>query len=163
MSTPTTRSIEHLRAEGWIEVPVTRGLFTLIDAADAPMVLCRKWQAHKRRDGKGWYIQNSDGVPLHRVLLGAGDKQIVDHINGDGLDNRRSNLRIGTQSLNCVNRRTTPGATMRGTLRAGKRWRARIKISGKVVNLGRYDTEEEAHAAYVDRAKQEHGAWFPVA
>lgn len=85
-------------------IPLTRGKFTIIDADDLPIVEGRSWQAHERRDGKGWYAV-SDGTRMHRLLMNAPSNQIVDHRDGDGLNNRRGNLRIGTVcvALNATN------------------------------------------------------------
>ena len=99
---------------------------------------------------------------MHRVLMRPKSHEIVDHINGDGLDNRRCNLRVGTQSKNCVNRKVTPGANMRGTRPKKGRWQAYIKLAGKQRSLGYFDTEHEAHAAYVAEARRLHGDWMPL-
>jgi len=99
---------------------------------------------------------------MHRLLVGAWGQEIVDHIDGDGLNNTRANLRIGTQSQNCVNRRTTPGIHLRGARPKKGKWQAYIKYQGKQVSLGYYGTEQEAHEAYLSAAKSLHGNWMPL-
>ena len=145
-----------------VRIPLTRGQFAIIDAEDAPLVAGRKWQAHPRRDGKGFYAANSEGVKLHRFLLCAKQGQIVDHRNGDGLDNRRGNIRIGSQSGNCVNRQQTPGVYLRGARPKKGKWQAYIKFQGKQRSLGYFDTEREAHDAYVSEARRLHGDWMSL-
>lgn len=142
-------------------IELTRGQITVVDVADFSELSKRSWSAHPRRDGKGFYAVSSNGQRMHRVLLNAAPEQIVDHIDGDGLNNRRTNLRIGTQSQNCVNRKITPGIYLRGVQPKKRKWRACIKHQGKNKSLGYFNTEQEAHAAYVAAAKEIHGDWYP--
>ena len=149
-------------ARGIATIPLTLGQVTIVDEADLPLVERHTWQARPRRDGKGFYAVNSGGTRLHRLLLGVWDDRIVDHIDGDGLNNRRNNLRAGTQSQNCVNRRTTPGKYLRGARPKKGKWQAYIKLAGRQRSLGYFDTQEEAHAAYLAEAVQLHGDWMPL-
>lgn len=145
-----------------VAVPITFGLVTIVDETDFPLIANRRWQAHRRRDGKAWYAV-SDGLRMHRYLMGVEDpKAIVDHKDGDGLNNRRSNLRVGTQSQNCVNRLTTPGPYLRGVQPHKNRWKATIKYKGKTRHIGYYGSEIEAHAAYMRAAIELHGDWMPL-
>ena len=77
---------------------------------------------------------------------------IVDHINGDTLDNRKQNLRICTQSGNCMNRRKGANKTSiyKGVtfLKSKKRWMAQIKTKGNRKPLGTFKTEDKAAIAY---------------
>lgn len=78
----------------------------------------------------------------------------IDHINGDGYDNRLINLREATRDLNTANSVTIGKNRLKGTsLARSGRWQARIK-KGVPIHLGTFDTAEEAHAAYVKAAKQ---------
>lgn len=100
--------------------------------------------------------------PLHRRILGlptyADDRRDVDHINGDGLDNRRENLRIGTRSQNLANSASRGGSSEYKGVSFDKqtgRWKAQITINNVPRNLGRHDTPEQAALAYniaADRA-----------
>ena len=88
---------------------------------------------------------------LHRVIMNAKPDEIVDHINGNPLDNRRENLRIASGKQNQGNRKKSSGTSSRykGVSRQpNMRWRAQIKIDGKQTSLGTYSTELEAAMAY---------------
>lgn len=87
-------------------------------------------------------------VSMHRLVVGAEAGDVVDHINGNGMDNRRENLRIATPQENARNRRPMDGS-FKGVKRAGKRWRAMIKVDGgKRLLIGDFDTAEKAAYAY---------------
>lgn len=74
----------------------------------------------------------------------------IDHIDGNRANNRISNLRDVSQSLNVVNARTAlPKSGFKGVRSSGSRWRAYAENKGKYIGLGTYDTPEEAHAAYI--------------
>ena len=118
----------------------------------------------KKRNGK------IKGIYLHRVIIERIlDRKLkaderVDHIDGNGLRNTRSNLRVATHSQNLANRGATTDS-ISGSKGAhwdkqtGK-WRARITVNYRTINLGRYDTSEEAHRAYCEAAEKYHGEFF---
>ena len=145
-----------------ITIPLTLGQQAIISEPDLSLIAPHSWHARPRRDRKGFYAVNNSGIRMHRLLLGVWDKRIVDHINGDGLDNRRENLRAGTQAQNCINRRQTPGDLPRGVSQKGRKYRAQIKQAGRYVSLGYFDTPEAAHAAYMTAAIRLHGDWMPL-
>ena len=88
----------------------------------------------------------------HRLLMNDPIGMLVDHINTNGLDNRKSNLRIATDQVNQHNRKAK-GYTWD---KKNKKWKAHIGINGKVKNLGLYKTEAEARAAYLAAKKIYH-------
>jgi len=143
-------------------IKLTLGKFAIVDDDDFYTLSQITWQAQRRSDGKGFYAVSSTGIRMHRMILNAKCDEIVDHIDGDGLNNSRSNIRIGTQSQNCVNRKTTPGKYMRGTRPKNGRWQAYIKYNGKQRSLGYFSEEHIAHRAYLDEAKKLHGNWMPL-
>jgi hypothetical protein len=134
-------------------VPLSRGLVAQVDDKDLPLVEGLKWHALRSGGHAGYYAgsHGPDGyVYMHRVILGPGGPH-VDHINGDGLDNRRSNLRHATPSQNGANsgpRRGTSRFKGVGFDRARGKWKAAIKINRVHNNLGRFDNEEDAARAY---------------
>ena len=72
---------------------------TQIDDDDAWVIVGRRWSIFNPRGSRTAYAR-SNGIYLHRLIVGAKAGEEVDHINGDGLDNRRSNLRIVTHAEN---------------------------------------------------------------
>lgn len=92
--------------------------------------------------------QNRKSIYLHRIVIGAGCGQEVDHINRDPLDNRRCNLRLCTRSQNNMNK-----CGVRGVNRFRKGWRARIKKNRKDIHLGLFKTKKAAIEARVHAEK----------
>lgn len=87
-------------------------------------------------------------------------KECVDHINGDGLDNRRTNLRCCTNQQNQFNQKPRRGkGAAKGTffVKEMNRWRAYIYKDYKKINLGYFDTEEDAGKAYDAASVKLHG------
>lgn len=139
----------------------------LVDFADRPLVESRRWSykapnARGRTGYVGSTIRTSvkTSTTLHRVLLGNPSEQ-VDHINGDGLDNRRCNLRLASRSDNKANAATYKNNRhgFKGATPYKGRWRAQIVRGGTHHALGIFDTAEEAHAAYCRAAERLHGAF----
>lgn len=140
-----------------IGIPLLTGQIALIDEQDAH--LCRlRWKVWTKPDG-GMYVKRCDRrhIPqfsdmpalLHRAVMAAGPGQIIDHINGDTLDNRRANLRFATAEQNCRNfgparRNNTSGTIGVGWHKGRGKWQASIKLWGKLVYLGIFDDFEEA-------------------
>jgi hypothetical protein len=97
---------------------------------------------------------------LHRLIMGVTEPTVlVDHINGNGLDNRRENLRLATvtqNNYNCRKRTCKSSSKYKGVVyyQERKKWRARMFDHGKVMWLGDFETEVEAALAYNECAKR---------
>lgn len=109
--------------------------------------ICRAWI------GNRWH-----SLTMHRLIMKL-SKRHVDHINGDGLDNRRSNLRFCTQSQNAANARNKKRkAPYRGVTKTKYgRYHARATIDGRREHLGVFDCPKEAARAYDKRVKERWG------
>lgn len=147
-----------------VEIPLSRGRVALVDAEDAAMVAVHRWHAAPRK--KKWYAATKIGektVYMHRLLLGLHDRYVfVDHMDGDGLNNLRKNIRSCTPTENTRNRITRRESGMpRGVWPAGKKYAARLVVDGEPVYLGRFETPELAGAAYIAAAQKLFGAFAP--
>lgn len=149
------------RKKGVRLVPLTQGLFATVDSADYEEICKYKWSV--LRVGVKVYAQTvirGRHVLMHRFLLRPRRGYQVDHIDGNGLNNCRSNLRLCTAGQNQANRGPR-GGTSRfvGVWRRGNRWYAEIRHRGKVYRLGSYTDEVEAAKARDRKAVELHGVY----
>ena len=152
-------------------VALTKGYTTEIDDADLPLISGFRWKAlevdgfvYAARNKKIPGTRKSRVLLMHRVLMNPPSDKIVDHINGDSLDNRRENLRVGTQSGNLANMRKTRGVSKyKGVYwnKERRKWQAQIRCGGdgRTIYLGRFDSEDDAARAYNAKALDLHGEW----
>lgn len=157
------------------EIPLTHGMVTLVDDEDYERL--SKWKWHAQRSTHGGHVQyyavrtddkgRSRKLRMHREILGAHPGQQVDHRRpADTLDNRRENLRFATSRENKRNarKRLTPTSSrykgVSWDAENGK-WRACTTTNSKILNLGRFASEEEAARAY-DRAAREQFGEFAL-
>lgn len=139
------------------------GKTVIIDKEDEAKIKARKWHLdHKGYIVSSLWISNTcKAIYLHRLILGstAGDNKIVDHINGNIYDNRKQNLRFVTKQQNAINRKIHKNNKigLKGVTVMRKKYRARIRINGRTIYLGVYETPELAHAAYCEASKKYHG------
>lgn len=155
---------------------LTRGHVAIFDPEFSAVFSLWNWFA--KADRGNWYAarthhqktnagRRSITIRQHSVVLPISDGFVVDHINGNSLDNRRSNLRISTVSENAANQKTRVGNSQyRGVSRAGARWQARIGCDGAQKYLGNFSNEAEAARAYDQAAVVAFGPFarlnFPV-
>lgn len=144
-----------------IRVPLSRGLVAIIDADDAEIVAAAgPWYA----SSDGYATHRTKGKPvvlMHRLILGCADDLEVDHVDGDPLNNRRSNLRPATRGQNRQNTRPKKNGTSRfkGVTRLRRRGDPRWQASIKSRALGTFSEEEEAARAYDREARRLYGSF----
>src|SRR5690606_9742185 len=148
------------------EIILNNGDRTIVDAADYDWLNQWKWSA--RKGSHTTYVQRRNPETksteyMHRLIMGAEKGQEVDHIDRNGLNNTRANLRLATSSQNKINQRLRRVNTSgyRGVYwhRRGKKWAAQIWVDKEVRYLGLFVGKEEAAKAYDAAAKQYHGEY----
>jgi len=158
------------------KIPLSQGLFATVDEVDYERVNQHKWTVAKR--GRNTYAYRMITLPsasvgkgklfavyLHRFIMGiiAEKKMVVDHIDHDGLNCTRENMRITDQSGNLQNSRISKNNTsgFKGVKYMGgrrkKHWVAEIMANRKRIGLGYFLTPEEAALAYKTAAEKLHG------
>lgn len=148
----------------------SNGFTVTVDADDYDEVMCHVWKARKPPSSRTYYVERGEYdsqrkkwklVLLHRQLLDSPDGVMVDHWNGNGLDNRRKNLR------HCTNAQNQANQQLRLDSRTGFRgvdfhapsqfFRAHIKLDGKKRYLGQFATARDAAIAYDNAARSLYG------
>ena len=153
-------------------IQLTQGKVAIVDDDDFEMLNAYKWFAHKQGDRfyarRNTSIRNGakrTAIGMHRVIMRTPVGFETDHVNGDGLDNRRDNLRIATSSQNKMNRgsRRDNKLGVKGVSRSRGRFRAVIQINGNYKLIGVFLTIEAASAAYQLAAQKLFGEFAHVA
>lgn len=145
------------------KIPLTKGQFAIVDDEDFEFLMQWKWQSRHQRNkvyagrtkhtgqknGAKWV---RDSIIMHRLIIRAPEGMEVDHIDGNGLNNQKSNLRLATRSENSRNTASHKDAASKykGVSLFGRDqiWVANIYANGKQNYLGRFKTEEEAAEIY---------------
>jgi hypothetical protein len=168
------RKVRPIKIEGnTARISLTMGYEAVVDAVDVPALTGRNWYAKvaRRADGtvRSVYattkICDDNGVRrrvyMHQVLMPVAAGYCVDHVDSDGLNNCRANLRAVTPSQNMQNKRVavTSSSGVKGVFwhSANKRWHAQIAKGGVQRFLGYFDTIDDAAAAYAKASAATHG------
>ena len=150
-------------------IPLTQGRYAIVDPDDYQRLNEHKWHAKKFRNT--YYVARSKRigtkkwipVQMHREIINPPDHLYVDHINRNGLDNRKANLRLATCAQNVINRaiikRENSPSKYKGVTwhKHAKKWHAQICYAGKHKTVGYFKDELEAAKAYDKAAKEYHG------
>jgi hypothetical protein len=149
-------------------IPLTQGKYAIVDPEDYERIARHKWFAVRYE--RGYYAvraakdskERQRNVRMHREIMGEPKGEIIDHINHNGLDNRKANLRVVTRQQNTWNKRKQRGgcgSKYKGVMwfkRSGK-WQVRITHNGKSIFIGYFDDEKAAARAYDARAAELYG------
>lgn len=157
-------------------VPLTQGQIAIVDEEDVEFVGRWNWQAHcatKTRDTEQpkyygrRYVGKEEERQVHELMhraigsrfLPLTDELEIDHKNGNGLDNRRANLRVATrgQNMQNVGAHETNTSGFKGVRLKEGRWIAQFSHEGEYHHIGSFATPEEAHAAYIEATRDTHG------
>lgn len=157
-------------------IPLTRGLTALVDDADFTWLNQWKWSTQRPQSRWPYAVRTdhsqtgrkggrSAKVFMHRLICGVSGEDMVDHRNGDTLDNRRSNLRIATNSQNQQNRRLVAGKhPYKGIQynRESGKWQTQITVDGTRKYIGMFSTAEQAARGYDAAAREYFGEFAAV-
>jgi hypothetical protein len=139
-------------------IPLTKGKVAIVDAEDYEWLSKYKW--HAVDTGGKFYAyrcRNKRSISMHRMIMGEPKGKVVDHRDGNSLNNRRSNLRICTAAENQRNRRFTGGVSRyKGVCFVKKlnKWRTEITFDGRQIHIGLFKDEISAGKAYDKKAKE---------
>lgn len=149
----------------YVFTDLTKGYVTFVSPEDRHVLIATSWCANVKGGRRAVEAVSGRGQRLHRVICQvSGPREIVDHANGNRLDNRRSNLRICESAQNSHNQRSHgdsfyshfKGVTLDRRAKTNP-WVARITVRGETHNLGLFATAEEAADAYDAAAVVFHG------
>jgi HNH endonuclease len=142
-------------------IPVGHGLFATVDAADYEEVRKYRWRAI--RHGRNAYAatrKNGRTVYMHRMFMRPRKGYVVDHIDGNGLNNRRCNLRVCTPAQNLANKGPRGGSSpFVGVYRSKDKWVAHVMCRGKHYYVGAFADEVAAAKARDRKAYELHGQY----
>ena len=151
-------------------IPLSKGEHALVDPGDYAWLGQYNWYT-SGSNGSLYAVRNTGqrrgqkrvAVKMHREILKVPDGMFVDHINHNGLDNRKANLRPATQAQNARNRRKRSVNKVHSKFKGltwyknQNRWAARIMVNRKSKFIGYFDNEHDAAKAYDIAAKKYHG------
>ena len=158
----------HLGSFCMKEIPLTGGGIALVDDDDYAYINQWKWHICTKQNYNTYYARrakfmgrDSGGkrivktVWMHREIMNAPDGYTVDHINHNGFDNRKSNMRLCTQRVNCQNRTDKSKSgypCVYGYGKSGKFY-SKTEINGQRKYIGSFDTAKEAFDAYIRKVR----------
>jgi hypothetical protein len=153
-------------------IPLTQGKFAIVDNADHEWLSQWNWFARRDKHGK-WYAARTifigdrkSGRTMHREILCPLDSQLIDHADGNGLNNRRNNIRIASTCQNAQNAKTpttnTSGCKGVSWVPNLNKWKVQITANRKHMYLGIFSDKRVAAKVYEEAAKRLHGEFAKV-
>ena len=138
------------------EIQLLCGKKAFVDDCDFEKLQEYRWKSRSRGTTTFYAEAKGSRLSMHRIIINAKKGEQVDHINRNGLDNRRENLRLCSHSQNQINRPQQKNNTSgyKGVYLFKKKWRACIKIKGKLLYLGYFSDKKEAAETYNKKAKE---------
>lgn len=143
-------------------IPLSKKMHAIVDDEDYESLVKYNWWTSKGGNGLDYatrYLKGNTELQMHREIMNAPKGWEVDHIDGNGLNNQRLNLRVATHENNSRNRlkRKESGSKYKGVYwhKRDSRWYAGICVSYKKIHIGSYTIEEDAARAY-DAAARHH-------
>lgn len=149
------------------EIALTQGKVAIVDDEDFEYLNHWKWYCSSRGYARSnaWDGKKGYTISMHRLVNHTPNGYQTHHVNGDTLDNRKSNLRTVTatqhhQSNQRLGINNHSGYRGVGWNKNTHKWRARIQKDGKLIHLGLFDTPQEANKTYLQAAKELYGEFF---
>lgn len=143
------------------EIQLTKGMNAIVDDDDFELLSGFKWQTvcGGKYAARSTKLDGRKMIYMHRFIMGSPDGGIVDHKNGNTLDNRKENLRMATPCQNSWNMKPkNPRSGYKGvSMHTSGLWQARIRVNYKSIKLGYFRDPAEAHKAYCSAAIKYHG------
>ncbi len=143
-------------------IPLTRGLWAVVDAADFERINKHRWYASPSGGGRMYARRNTKKgtILMHREIMHAPKGKVVDHHDRNGLNNRPDNLRICTAAQNEYNKPPRgKRSRFKGVYPDGDKWYSMIKHKGVTHYCGRFDDEVEAAKARDRKARELEGEY----
>jgi hypothetical protein len=150
----------------WLETKTGPSVPCLIDTKDYNLIKDYHWHLGRPKYGKTLYVHATINTPrrvtviMHRLLFSRlKASETIDHVSGDGLDNRRRNLRKATSRENSLNKGKRRGkylSRFKGVSKTAGKFVASIQANGRI-HLGSFENEKDAARAYNEAAKKHYG------
>lgn len=144
------------------QIKLNQDKFALIDDEDYQLMSQYRWCIVKCKNNLYARITVKPNTRMHRLIINCPSGLEIDHINGDGLDNQKGNLRVCTHAQNLQNKRSQKGTSKYKGVhwdKASKNWRAQIGFKGAKFNLGLFNSEIGAAKTYDKKAKELFGSF----